>query len=264
ACNSGALNFLGTDNGITMARVAVAMANQASRDTGRRVKAQKAKARQDEKPNGGPRPFGWKATPVLDKNGQPVLTRKGKPKMNVLNEPDPREAALLRRAVDDLLSGVSLNEVARRWNTAGVLQPQTGRAAWEADGIRQLVANPRHAALVDRDRWERLQGVLFHRGAHCRVPRRRTLLTGLLTCGHCGAIMSRSSARGRSGRESAERKVWRCPSGKVNIDAHGLEQLLTEATLKLADGRRFAAIVRQQSDQGQDASKLVDRLEAVD
>ena len=45
-----------------------------------RTKAQKAKARQDGKPNGGPRPFGWKATPVLDKNGQPVLTRKGKPK----------------------------------------------------------------------------------------------------------------------------------------------------------------------------------------
>src|ERR1700674_649767 len=290
---------LSTDDGITMARVLVAMANKASRDTSRRVKRMKQDARAKGLPNGGPRAFGWKATPVLDASGKPVLNKKGLPRMNLReNEPEPKEAALLSQAVNDLLAGVSLNEVARRWNTAGVKQPQTGRAAWTADGIRQLVANPRHAglvghrvhegdqfarpvvvgkaawpAIIDHDRWERLQAVLMQRGAAGRVPRRRSLLTGLVHCGQCGRTMVRGG--GRAGGTQI-RKVWRCPStlkrdgieprigcGRVSIDAEGLEQLLTTATLKLADTSRFAAIVAQQSHQSHDAGKLVGQLEAL-
>src|SRR5207248_9416947 len=115
--------------------------------------------------------------------------------------------------------------IARRWNEAGVKQPQTGRANWQADIVRQVVSNPRHAGLVgqrvyqrddegrerylrpvvvgsgtwqpivNRERWERLQALLKERGAAGRIPRRRSLLTGLLTCGVCGAVMSRSGGR---------------------------------------------------------------------
>jgi site-specific DNA recombinase len=274
---------LSTDDGITMARVLVAMANKSSRDTSRRVKRAKQQARENGKPMGGPRAFGWKA-------GN--------------REPEPKEAALLSQAVDDMLAGVSLNEVARRWNALDVKQPQTGRAAWTADGIRQLVRNPRHAglvghrvhakddrgidqfshpvvvgqaewpAIIDHDRWERLQAVLTQRGAAGSVPRRRSLLTGLLTCGICGTVMARGGTRA-GGTEV--RKVWRCPAtargnrkqiikkgcGRISIDAEGLEQLLTEATLKLADTSRFAAFVAQQSHQSHDASKLVGQLDAL-
>jgi len=296
---------LSTDDGITMARVLVAMANKASRDTSRRVKRMKQDARAKGLPNGGPRAFGWKATPVLDASGKPALNKKGLPRMNLReNEPEPKEAVLLSQAVNDLLAGVSLNEIARRWNTADVKQPQTGRAAWTADGIRQLVANPRHAglvghrvhekdergldqfsrpvvlgkaawpAIIDHDRWERLQAVLMQRGAAGRVPRRRSLLTGLVHCGRCGRTMVRGG--GRAGGTSI-RKVWRCPTttygnrtqlikkgcGRVSIDAEGLEQLLTLATLELADTSRFAKIVAQQSHQSHDAGKLVGQLEAL-
>jgi DNA invertase Pin-like site-specific DNA recombinase len=269
---------LSTDDGITMARVLVAMANKASRDTSRRVKRAKAEARKNGRPMGGPRAFGWKDT----------------------LRPEPKEAALLGKAANDLLAGVSLNEVARRWNAAEVKQPQTGRAAWTADGIRQLFANPRHAglvghrvheggnhfsrpvvlgkaawpAIIDHDRWERLQAVLMQRGAAGRVPRRRSLLTGLVHCGQCGRTMVRGG--GRAGGTKI-RKVWRCPTttygnrtqpvkkgcGRVSIDAGGLEQLLTLATLKLADTSRFAAIVAQQSHQSHGAARLVGQLDAL-
>src|SRR5262249_19781788 len=51
------------------------------------------------------------------------------------------------QAVDDLLPGASLSDVARRWRTA-VGQPQTGRPNWTTDGVRQVVSNPRNAGLV--------------------------------------------------------------------------------------------------------------------
>jgi site-specific DNA recombinase len=265
---------LSTSAGRTMARVAVAFANQASEDTRERVKRQKQQARDEGKPNGGPRAFGWEDTTV----------------------PDPFESACLDQAVSDLMAGVSLAEVARRWNRDGVPQPQTGRANWNADIVRQVVSNPRNAglvghrverressgrrfysrpvvigpakwpAIIERERWERLQALLAQRSATLHIPRRRSLLTGLVSCSVCGATMVRTGARAGSG--GGTRKAWRCPSvrgcGRISIDATGLEQLLVEATIQRADTPRLAAMLRQQQEPGEgDLVAELDRLNAI-
>jgi site-specific DNA recombinase len=282
---AGDLN-LGTDAGITMARVAVAFANQESRDKSKRVKRAKQQARDKGLPSGGPRPFGWAATWVLEAGN----------KRRVLTE-DPREAALIRTAVADLLAGASLAVVARRWNEAKVPQTQTGRSNWTAQLVRQVVSNPRLAGLighrvlkpagdgvgqrylpwavvgeaswpriVDRTQWEQLQALLAHRGVNGHMPRRRSLLTGLVTCSTCGATMVRAGGRGR-GADGGVRKVWRCMGrgGRHgSIDATGLEALLTEATLQRADTASLATMVRQQGRQGKQAAALVAQLKDLE
>jgi DNA invertase Pin-like site-specific DNA recombinase len=134
---SGDLN-LDTDAGITMARVAVAFANQESRDKSKRVIRAKQRNREAGKPSGGPRPFGWGATWVLDAKGK---------KRRVLSE-DPQEATLIRTATTDLVAGASLAKVAARWNKTKVPQTQTGRSNWTAQLVRQVVSNPRLAGLM--------------------------------------------------------------------------------------------------------------------
>jgi hypothetical protein len=281
---SGELD-LSTSDGRLVARMLIAVASKASEDTSRRVKRAKQHARDEGRSGGGPRAFGWRDAQT----------------------PDPKQAALIDRAVTDLLAGKSLGDIARGWNAAGVGQPQTGRAEWTADVVRQVVSNPRHAALighrveqrgddniqtrhrrpvvvgeakwpaiVDRTRWERLQALLDQRGAAGRIPRRRSLLTGLVVCANCGSTMSRTGSRGKGSRSGAVRRVWRCPyvkasekskrsgCGNVSIDAAGLEQLLTEATLQRADTKSLATVVRGQGRQGKEAAGLVRKLEELE
>jgi site-specific DNA recombinase len=281
---NGDLN-LGTDAGITQARVAVAFANQESRDKSKRIKRAKQQARERGETSGGQRPFGWKATWTLDAGGK---------KRRLLSE-DPKEAALIRAAIDQLLAGASLNEIARRWNETGVPQTQTGRSNWTAQLVRQVVSNPRLAGLVghrvekpagdgvgsrylpsevvgeasepglvDRSRWEKLQALLALRGANGHTPRRRSLLTGLVTCSTCGATMVRSGSRDREGYS---RKVWRCMGkggGHGSIGSDELEALLTEATLQRADTASLATIVREKGRQGRQAAQLVAQLEELE
>src|SRR5207248_2604493 len=112
------------------------------------------------------------------------------------------------------------------------------------------VSNRRHLggktwpATVERSRFEALAALLDRRGAAGRVPRRRSLLTGIVRCAVCGRTMVRTG--GGSGRH-----VWRCPSGHASIDAKGLETLLVEATFERADTARLAEVaLRMDRDEG--------------
>jgi site-specific DNA recombinase len=281
--HSGEIDLSNSD-GELVARMLVGVAAKESADKSRRIKSAKQQARERGLSSGGPTPFGWKATWTLD-------ATMGK-KRRVLSE-DPGEVALIRAAISNLLNGASLRDIAERWNAAGVKQPQArSRRGWNAQGIRQLVSNPRLAGLighrvvkpardgvasrylppevvgkallpgiVDRTQWEQLQAVLAERGANGHMPRRRSLLTGLVTCGKCGATMVRSGGRGSRGTEV--RKVWRCMrggGGHPSIDATGLENLLVEATLQRADTTALSALVRAQGRQGQQANELMAEL----
>lgn len=278
-CNGGDLGLGNTEgDGVFMARLLVNVANKASRDTSRRVKRAKQQAREQGRPSGGVRAFGWKDGMV----------------------PEPGEAAALSAAVDAILGGASMADITRQWNRDGVVQPQTHIASWTPANLRQLLRNPRHAGLmatrpvivvngkerygppeilgkalwpeiIDRDRFERLQAVLDHRGAAGRVPRRRSLLTGLIICKVCGATMARANTKGKAGT----RYVWRCPSrqarpgrqkacGGVAIDATGLEALMTEATLQRADTPALAKLLAGQGRQGKESSRLMAELAAID
>jgi DNA invertase Pin-like site-specific DNA recombinase len=70
----------------------------------------------------GARPFGW-----------------GEDKKTL----HPKESRLLRKAVQDIMDGVSTREIARRWNASGVTT--TRGKAWRHTNVRQVLRSPRLA-----------------------------------------------------------------------------------------------------------------------
>jgi hypothetical protein len=195
--------------------------------------------------------------------------------------PDPAEAAVIVDATDKAIRGASLAELARLWNSARVAQPQTGRSRWTPNCVRQILTSPRNAgliahkkealgpaqwpAIVPRPLWEECQAVLAGRATH-HGPRRRSLLTGLLICGRCGAKMVRATySRDRRIR------VWRCSPlpgtdgcGRVQIGAEPLERHITEATLLRIDTPEMAVLLDERSGTGQHSAELTRELDALE
>ncbi len=236
---------LATSTGRTMARVVTAFANQASEDTRERVIRQKAQAKKDGKLLGGRTTFGWVNTTTQN----------------------PEQVVLLNKVVDNLLAGSSLNDEARRLNAEGVPTPQGRRDSkktpetpvdwkprWTPQTVRFVVSNVRHiGTTIDAKKFKELQALLLRRSVYVRVPRRRSLLTGLVVCSLCGSTMVRTGS-------GPGRHAWRCPNprdeedkrcGKVSIGAEGLENLLVEATLLHADKGDLARIVKRMGKGGE-------------
>lgn len=293
---------LGTSDGRALARVLAAMNAKESDDKADRVRSAKKQARARGEPHGGPRPFGWARRIVTLADGTEKTTWDAMAH-------DPTEAQLIRDAVDELLAGQSLRDVARRWCAVGVGQPQTGKANWTADAVRQVVSNPRNAGLVghrepvktdrpyqlytrpevvgeakwppivERARWEQLMAFLADRGASRKVPKNRSLLTGLLLCGLCGATMVRTADHARRNPPAPYRKVWRCPTyerldpatgekvrscGRTTIDAVGVQGLLETRAQQKAEGLDLAAIAQESTGGGREAADLVGHLTELD
>ena len=89
---------LGTSDGRLVARMLVSVAAKSSEDTSSRLLRQRQQARLAGRPTGGRRPFGW-----LDQ-----VT------------PDPDESRVLLAAMDNVLAGASLSDIAREWTAAGI------------------------------------------------------------------------------------------------------------------------------------------------
>jgi len=244
-CVTGSRYDLSDSDGQLNARMIVSVAKKSSQDTARRQRDKQHKDRAAGRYTGGPRPFGWNSGP------QPGTL-----------VPHPKESAVLLAAMDKVLEGASLNDVAREWTRDKV----RGRA-WNGTDVTRTLTMPRHAALivhdgavvgdakwkplVDRAKWELVCAALKDRSRFAGVPRRRTMLTGIVVCGECGAKMVRSSGIRKGVR------VWRCHDapnhpgcGKVSIRADRLEPLVVEATLEHVDGVDLADLV------GEDAPDL--------
>jgi site-specific DNA recombinase len=117
---------LGSDPDISMARVMVAMANKSSRDTARRVaRARQRQAEAGHPRHGGRRPFGFEADQVS------------------VNEV---EAAVIRKAADSIVAGVSLRQTLTDVRRSGV-STVTG-VPWTAIALRDILTRPRNAKLV--------------------------------------------------------------------------------------------------------------------
>src|SRR5262249_19179755 len=129
AVEGGELDLSKSD-GRALARVLAAMNAKESDDKADRIRRAKRQAREHGEPHGGPRPFGWARRQVVRSDGTTWETWD--PMAH-----DPVEAELLRTACDDVLAGASLSDVRRRWNRMRVVQPQTDRANWMTDGVRQ-------------------------------------------------------------------------------------------------------------------------------
>ena len=110
---------LSNADGRTMARVMVAFANKSSMDASRRIKRKNLELAQRGIPRSVHRPFGYEADLVT------------------ICEP---EAALLRQAATDVLNGVTMHAIARRWNEQGVTT-STG-SEWRQSTLRQALVSP--------------------------------------------------------------------------------------------------------------------------
>ncbi len=122
------------------------------------------------------------------------------------------EAALLRKAVDDVLAGVSVGAIARTWNASGSTTT-TGRP-WRPHDPRRVLLRPRNAglmehrgevvgeagwpALVEPEKWRAVVRILTDssRRTHAGTSAVRWLGSGLYRCGVCGTTVRADRARG--------------------------------------------------------------------
>jgi DNA invertase Pin-like site-specific DNA recombinase len=116
---------LANDADVTMARVMVAVANKASRDTARRVSRARQRQAEEGQWGGGKRPFGF------EPDGVTV---------------NPAEATEIRRAADAILAGVSLRQVTASLRERKV--PTVTGAKWSTVTVRDMLLRPRNAALM--------------------------------------------------------------------------------------------------------------------
>lgn len=203
---------LASPDGITLARVMVAFANKASRDTGRRVAAKHRATALTGRPVSGTRPFGWDWTRaevrLTDGRVLPPVTRPNSKGNQVVNE---AEATEIRRAVDDLLLGCSINSVVRDLNER---QIRTSKGnPWNAATLKQLLLSPRlvgyrvHRAeilidpktkefvkgqwdpILSLEQWSSLEDMLLGNEGLAAERRseahREYFLSGLLRCSEC-------------------------------------------------------------------------------
>lgn len=203
---------LATADGRMTARIKASVDAAEAERTGERLQRAFLQRAQRGTPSQGGRPFGWQADKIT---------------------PDPTEAPLILEAVADVLDGVGLREIVRRWNDAGVTTARGNE--WDHRALRQMLKQPRLAGwrvyrgqvardasgapvrgvwqpLLDDETFERLEGIMSARtGSGGRRGAHKYLLSGLARCGVCGARMYGAATphghtyacRGGNGRASA-------------------------------------------------------------
>jgi len=203
---------LANDADITMARVMVAVANKASRDSSRRVAAARQREAAYGRYGGGSRAFGY------ERDGKTV---------------QPAEAAEIVKAAQAILAGVSLREVTADLRRRGV--PTVYGGPWHTSTVRGMLLSPRLAGIkvyygeeVGKAEWPAILEESTWRGvvAILKDPARRTsppvrspspkwLLSLIAKCGVCGESVSVGGGRKDNpsyvcrGRTSHMRRVAR-------------------------------------------------------
>ncbi len=213
---------LGTDAGVTMARVMVAVANKASRDTARRVARKQVElAERGKFSGGGVRSYGY------EKNGVTV------------NE---HEAAVVREVAGRVLAGETLRSITAELNRRG--EPTVRGGAWHSRSVHSVVTKARNAglrefrgeivgpaewpAILERAKWEQVRMALADRGAGATNVLVRWL-TGVLRCALCGRPLfgwSGSGQRGRGPRYWCATPHGGC--GRIVIDATYTEAFVSD------------------------------------
>jgi hypothetical protein len=219
------------DKRIMQARLQVAMDGAYSSSISENQRRQTAARRAQGHMTGGPRPFGWKRVEyVVPLTGETRTCWRE-------NQLDPVECDYIRRAVEDVINGVSLEEIARRWNADPISKRPVGKG-WRGSTVHKVLVAPRIAglvqvpkpregirypefgmdddgkpvvgkwpAIVDLATWERCRATLRTRGFSGRqAPRRYVLLTSMVVC-ECGVTMRRNRRLLVSG---VYHDTWRC------------------------------------------------------
>lgn len=234
---------LATADGRQYARIQASIDAGEVERTAERVARKHADNAMTGKPVGGRRPFGWQEDKAT------------------INE---EEAALIRKAADDIIAGVPLRQIAREWTELGVKTPSGPNSPgrdWSGTTISRMLRSPRLAGwrihqrqvAIGRDgqpvrgQWEpileqakhdALVKALTRPERRSRIPRkgaRHYLLTGVVRCGVCNGTMF--------GNRYDEGKHYYVCQGRegvrdhgLSISGHGTDAAITELVLaRLAD-----------------------------
>ncbi|MDG4834001.1 recombinase family protein [Solwaraspora sp. WMMD1047] len=158
---SGSLRFTdgGTDAEITLARVMVTMGNKSSRDTSRRVSAERLRQAMNGQWGGGRRPFGFCSGPPQVGGGDPqtyvCAWHGGRDCVAGVTRIDS-ECGLIADWSQRVLEGVTLRALAAEVRTAKVATVAGG--TWSAETVREILLRPRNAGFMVHD-GEILEGV---------------------------------------------------------------------------------------------------------
>jgi hypothetical protein len=155
---------------------------------------------------------------------------------------DNTEAGMVRLIVGNILSGEwKLATAVRYLNDAGV--PTTAGGKWSATTVSRLLVNPRLAGLVAKTRTSKQpapaiittdqHAELARRAAARKTgkywrkttsPREYRMLSGLLVCDVCEQRLT--------GHVNPRGPAYRCPDGHVQIQAAGIEQHVSDWTVR--------------------------------
>jgi DNA invertase Pin-like site-specific DNA recombinase len=177
---------------------------------------------------------------------------------------DETEAELIRQAAADVLAGVPLSAIARRWSQQGVRVPSGTARGWSPNSVKYILTGARaaglrsHAVTLRRENGRAIYGpatlypaawpAILDRATHDRlvehfaqpvpmsVPRRRTLLTSLVHCGMCGATMGRVYRHGNPYLQCMH-GVGRTGCGRVAMRADAVEVAVLDRVLAHIDER---------------------------
>jgi site-specific DNA recombinase len=221
---------LSSPDGLTLARVMVAFANKASRDTARRVAAKHRATALTGRPVGGTRPFGWNWT-----DGRAAITlQDGRVipaghRQHVVNEV---EKTIIQRAAADVLLGVSLVTICRDLTERDV--GTTRGNEWRPGPLRLMLESPRLAGyrvhrgtflpnregtgfvrgewdpILDEDTWQQVFDKLRARSGQ---PARSGLTSCPGSCGVPSARALRPATHGRTWGTSTHARCETAPAG---------------------------------------------------
>lgn len=217
---------LTTADGEFRATLAAGLARFEVRRKSERQKRANAHRRERLLPAGGRRAFGYTRLAAGASAEWPKrVAADGREWPDYGHEPLEPEATAVRRGYAMLLAGATLRSIARSWNADGLTT--TAGKPFEAYSVRNILANPRNAGLVAPPRsssdgqsaaqnlrladlptgsWEPLVTPETWAAARDLLadPKRRSapgalpksLLSGIATCGVCGADMKAGVVRG--------------------------------------------------------------------
>jgi DNA invertase Pin-like site-specific DNA recombinase len=221
--------------GRAMARVLMAMANKSSEDTGRRVaRAARQRAEQGTPKSDGFRPYGYDRDMVII----------------------PAEADIIREVAERILLGDAIRSICTDLNARNV--PTARGGSWYTSAVKSIVTKPTVAAarayqgdvvadgswepILDRDTWVTVCGVIDRKrsASAIRDTAGKHLLSGIATCGPCGARLY-------VGTDRRGVQMYRCVSchrvsrKKEWLDEYVtavVEELLNRGEVRAARGRR--------------------------
>lgn len=231
---TGKLDIRDSD-GRAWARTICTMNAKASDDTSKRIKRQQEQARAAGRYHGGGRPFGFETSGAMVRDD---------------------EAELIKEAARRILAGEGLLTIANDWNRrelaaplGGIFRPKTIKDAL----VRPLTVT---AGILTADQQEELRAVLLDPTRRRQASTARThLLSGLLSCGHCGARM-RSKPRndGKAG--------YACDGCKrISRLAAPVEEFVTAAVLDALSKGLPGAVEAVEEDEG--VRELVERIDGL-